>query len=132
MGIRLVITVLCGVGLYAAIFMLRKTQRAERGELTEPSVVETPRARLFASIPNALIGTAYYPMVAVAVWFAHTPLTIAVLLAAVAFAAATSLVLMYSLLFVTRMPCPFCWTSNITNCTLAVCTSMLWLNASWR
>ena len=32
---KAIITLLCGVGLYASLFMLAKTRRAERGELTE-------------------------------------------------------------------------------------------------
>src|SRR5690242_18829383 len=45
--VRTVITVLCAIGFYASVFMLRKSVRAARGELAEPSVVQTPRARLF-------------------------------------------------------------------------------------
>jgi len=111
---RIVITLLCGVGLYASLFMLAKSRRAERGELRGPSVVTSPRARLFG-VPNAAIGAVYYPAVAFAVWWVEGPIAIVVLLAAVAFAAATSLVLAYSLLFITRRACPYCWTSHAVN-----------------
>ncbi|HTU69443.1 MAG TPA: vitamin K epoxide reductase family protein [Candidatus Baltobacteraceae bacterium] len=122
---RTIITVLCGVGLYASLFMLRKGIRAERGELTERSVVQTPRARLFGGVPNALIGTAYYPALAIAVWFATERTEMIVIFAAALFAAAVSAVLAYSLLYVTKMPCVYCWTSHLVNWTLAVCTALL-------
>jgi len=112
-------TLLCGVGLYASLFMLAKTRRAERGELTEESVVQTPRARLYGGASNALLGALYYPAVGVGVWFVRTPWTAAVLAAAIAFAALTSAVLAYSLLFVTRRPCVYCWTGHAVNWTLA-------------
>ena len=70
MVIRVVITLLCGVGLYASLFMLNKSRRAARGELTGPSVVKTPRAHLFG-VPNSLLGALYYTALAVAVWFVH-------------------------------------------------------------
>lgn len=130
MAIRLVITVLCGVGLYASVFMLAKTRRAERGELSEPSVVQTPRARLFGGVPNAAIGIVYYPALAAGVWIAHAPLVWAAILAAVAFAALVSVVLAYSLLFVTRMACPYCWTSHVVN-WLLVPTTWALVNLSY-
>jgi uncharacterized membrane protein len=118
MVVRAIITVLCGVGLYTALFMLAKTRRAERGDLAGPSVVKTPRARLFGGVSNALVGCAYYPLVAVAVWFVRSPAADAALLAAVAFAAVTSAFLAYSLLFVTRRACPYCWTAHAVNWAL--------------
>ena len=69
MPIRIAITILCGVGLYTALFMLAKTRRDERGELTEPSVVQSPRARLFGP-PNAQLGAYYYPAVVAGIWLA--------------------------------------------------------------
>jgi uncharacterized membrane protein len=116
---KAVITLLCGVGLYASIFMLAKTRRAERGELMEESVVQTPRARLYGGVPNALLGTFYYPAVAVAVWLVRTPWTAAALGDIIAFAALTSAALAYSLIFVTRRPCAYCWTSHAVNWALA-------------
>ena len=118
--LEVTITVLCGVGLYASLFMLAKTRRAERGLLEEPSVVQTPRARLYGGIPNAALGAAYYPALAAAVWLVRSPAGVAVVLAAVAFAAITSLWLAYSLLFVTRRACPYCWTSHAINWSLAI------------
>ncbi len=123
------ITVLCGVGLYAALFMLRKSVKAGRGELREASVVQTPRARLLGRIPNALLGAVYYPAFGVAVWFADRPWEILTLLTICAFAAAVSAVLGYSLLFVTRMPCLYCWTSHAINWSLALCYALFSLAA---
>jgi uncharacterized membrane protein len=117
---KLIVTLLCGVGLYASLFMLAKTRRAERGQLAEPSVVETPRARLYGGVPNALVGALYYPAVGVAIWLVRMPVPAIILLAAVAFAAVTSLFLAYSLLFVTRRPCPICWTAHAVNWSLAL------------
>jgi uncharacterized membrane protein len=123
MLVRLLITVLCGVGLYASLFMLAKSRRAAKGLLQEPSVVQSPRARLLWGIPNSAVGVAYYPLVALAVWLlpANSLLPALVLAAA---AAAMSFVLAYSLLFITKMPCPFCWTSHGINWSLLV---LLWL-----
>lgn len=125
MALRVIITMLCGVGLYASVFMLRKGAAAARGELTERSVVQTPRARLLGNIPNALFGVAYYPALAVAIWLATHRLTLSLVAVPVLVAAAMSIVLAYSLLFVTRMPCPFCWTSHAINWTLLLCVALL-------
>ncbi|HTX59160.1 MAG TPA: vitamin K epoxide reductase family protein [Verrucomicrobiae bacterium] len=112
------ITVLCGVGLYASLFMLAKTRRAEQGRLLEASVVQTPRARLYG-VSNALLGAVYYPAVALGIWLLRAPWALVSLLIIVGFAALTSLVLAYSLLFVTRRPCPYCWTAHAINWSLA-------------
>jgi uncharacterized membrane protein len=69
-----------------------------------------------------LVGSLYYPIVAVAIWFVHAPVAAILMLAAVLLAAATSAVLAYSLLFVTRRECSYCWTSHVVNwCLLALC-----------
>lgn len=117
MGVRLAITILCGVGLYAALFMLKKSRRAARGELTEPSVVQTPRARVLGA-PNALFGACYYVALAAGVWLGvglRVPPVIEICLAASALATLVSLYLAFSLLYVTRMPCPYCWTAHVVN-----------------
>ena len=125
MVVRTVVTVLCGVGLYASLFMLRKSIRAARGEIRGSSVVKTARARLFFGVPNSLLGLLYYPAVALAVWLVHAPLAATVLLLVVFFAAATSVALGYSLLFVTRLACPYCWTSHAVNWVLLLlCTQL--------
>ncbi|HEY1653940.1 MAG TPA: vitamin K epoxide reductase family protein [Candidatus Tumulicola sp.] len=130
MVFKAIITVLCGVGLYASVFMLIKTRRAQRGELAEPSVVQSPRARLYGGLPNALLGALYYPALAVTLWFAPLPEAAGIaVLAAVALAGATSAVLAWSLLFVTRRACPYCWTAHLVNWSLALlCLDLLRAN----
>lgn len=126
MEIRAVITLLCGVGLYASLFMLDKTRRAARGKLTGPSVVTTPRAHLFG-VPNSLLGALYYAALAVTVWFAQRPVEQIALIAAAFAAAAASAYLAYSLLFITRRDCPYCWTSHVVNWSLFLLCGWLFL-----
>jgi uncharacterized membrane protein len=109
------IVLLCGVGLYASAFMYRKARLAQRRQLQEPSVVDSPRARVAGGIPNAAIGIVYYVIVAATVpFFESQAVWDAVFLAALA-AAGFSLYLAYSLVAVTRMPCVYCWTSHFIN-----------------
>lgn len=124
MVIKGVITLLCGVALYASLFMLNKSRRAARGEVKGPSVVKTSRAHLFG-VPNSLLGALFYPGVAVAVWTLHGRIAATILLLAILGAAATSVYLAYSLIYITRRECPYCWTSHVVNwCLLAL---SLWL-----
>jgi uncharacterized membrane protein len=116
--VRWVICVLCAVGFYASVFMLRKSVRAARGELTEPSVVQSPRARLFGGTPNALVGVLYYPALAAASWTTRSPFILWCAVAATLAAAATSGYLAYSLLFVTKRSCAYCWTAHGVNWAL--------------
>jgi uncharacterized membrane protein len=111
---------LCGIGLYASAFMASKAARAARGELDEPSVVQTPRARLVGGVPNGLIGAAYYAALALSLPFLDRPLVWTADLAAAVAAALLSLYLAYSLLWVTRRPCIFCWTSHLANWALLI------------
>jgi uncharacterized membrane protein len=111
---------LCGIGLYASAFMASKAARAARGELTEPSVVQTPRARLFGGVSNALVGAAYYAALALSLPFLDRPIVWDAALAAAIAAALLSFYLAYSLLWVTRRPCVFCWTSHVANWALVV------------
>jgi uncharacterized membrane protein len=122
--LRLGITLLCGIGLYVSLRMLRKTRLAERGEIDGPSVVKEPHARLFFGVPNALFGTCYYAFLIVATWIGPATATGAsgrgltlewIVLACVTAAAATSAYLAYSLLFVTRRACPYCWAAHAIN-----------------
>ena len=111
--------------------MLRKTIRADRGLLIERSVVQSPNARLLGGAPNAAVGLAYYIALAIAVWFVATPALWWFAVAASALAAIVSAFLAYSLLFVTRMPCAYCWTSHTINWSLLVCTVGILLSY-WR
>src|SRR5438270_6244073 len=110
-------TAVCAVGLYASVFMLRKWARGRRGELTEPSVVQSASATAIAGIPNAALGAAYYAAVGIGVWFS-APAVCGVLLVAAVCAAALSAFLGYRLLFLVKMPCPFCWTGHVANIAL--------------
>jgi uncharacterized membrane protein len=111
---------LCGGGVYASAFMARKAQRDKRGELSEPSVVQSPRARLFGGASNAAIGLVYYLALIAALPFLNRPLVWDAAFAAALAAAAMSVYLAYSLLFITRRPCAFCWTSHAINWLLVV------------
>lgn len=118
--IRVTIVLLCGVGLYVSAFMARKAGRAARGELAEPSVVQTSRARVVGGVSNAALGLGYYAAVALATPFLSVPWVWWPVLAAALGAAAFSAYLAYSLLFVTRMPCVNCWTGHAVNWSLVV------------
>jgi uncharacterized membrane protein len=106
---------LCAAGLYASAFMYRKALLAAKGELREPSIVESPRARAIGGVPNAAFGIAFYTGLAVLVPALGIPLVWWGALAAAGAAAAFSAYLAYSLLFVTRAACPYCWTSHVAN-----------------
>jgi uncharacterized membrane protein len=126
MVVRTVITLLCGVGFYASLFMLAKLRRAERGELPGPSVVKSPRAKLYG-VPNTLLGAIYYPALAISIWLVRGPAATWAVLAAVIFAGLTSVVLAYSLLFITGRVCPYCWTAHAVNWSLMILS--FWLFA---
>ena len=125
--VRTVISVLCAVGFYASVFMLSKSVRAARGALTEPSVVQTERATVFFGMPNSLIGLVYYTALTAVSWLAHATALLELAVAAAAFAACTSLYLAYSLLFVTKRSCPYCWTAHAVN--WALLAAVPWLLA---
>ena len=112
------ILILCAIGLYVSIAMQRKALLARRGALTEPSVVQTARATVVGRVPNSLFGIAYYCAIAVASFFLAVPAVHAVALTAASLAMVMSLYLAYSLLRITRMPCPNCWTGHIVNFVL--------------
>ena len=114
------IALLCAVGFYVSVFMFRKALRAARGQLEAPSVVESERARVAGRIPNAAFGLAYYAALAACTPFLHVPAVETGALIASLAAAAASLYLAYSLLFVTKMPCAYCWTAHAVNLALAL------------
>lgn len=117
---------LAAIGVFVSARMEAKSRADSRGELRESSVVQTPRARLFGGLPNSVFGLAYYLCIAIAAFFQSLIWVHAFTLAAAAFAAATSVYLAYSLLFVTRRPCAYCWTGHAVNWAL------LLLVAFWR
>jgi uncharacterized membrane protein len=118
--VRFVVLALCVVGLFVAIHMQRKAVLARAGALDEPSVVQTPRARAIGGAPNSAFGIAYYALLAVASSFFSLPIVHDVALVASILAAAMSAYLAYSLLFVTKMPCVYCWTGHAVNWALLV------------
>lgn len=118
--VRSIISVLCAVGFYASVFMLRKSIRAAHGEVKGPSVVKSPRAKLFAGVPNSLIGAVYYLAIVAVTWTAHARILFIAAEAAALVAAAVSAYLAYSLLYVTRRSCPYCWTAHAVNWSLAL------------
>ncbi len=124
LAVRVAISFLCAVGFYCSVFMLRKSVLAQRGELSGPSVVQSPRAALFGGVPNALFGGFYYALAAAAAWAGGRPVLCAAL-AAAGLAAAVSLYLAYSLLYVTRRSCPYCWTAHMVNWCLAAAFAAL-------
>jgi uncharacterized membrane protein len=116
--VKYLVVALCAVGLYVSIVMQSKAIRARAGTIDEPSVVQTPRATVIGRVPNSTIGIAYYALLAIAAFFLDVPAVRVGALAAAALAAAMSVYLAYSLLFVTRMPCAKCWTGHVVNWTL--------------
>src|SRR5471032_1264798 len=117
---HVIIIACCIVGLLASRTMHGKAQADLRGELHETSVVQTPRARLFGGIDNALIGLAYYPAVAIASFFLFEPFVRIAALVAAGAAAAVSLYLLYSLLFITKMKCTNCMLAHAMNFLIVI------------
>jgi uncharacterized membrane protein len=127
--LRLVVTGLCCVGFYASQHMYRKSLRSARGALDEPSIVEEPHARLFLGQPNALFGCIYFPLLAAGEWFyplvhAEAPGSAFAIrcaaLIALAAATLTSAFLAYSLLYITKRECSFCWAGHAVNLALLI------------
>lgn len=115
---KLAIAALAGTGLYVSQHMFRKSKRAQRGELDEPSVVEKPEAHILFGLPNSAFGLLYYGALFAALPASGLGPVRRAMLAGSAAAFATSVYLMYSLLFVTKAECPYCWTSHASNTLL--------------
>ena len=77
------------------------------------TVLDTPRAKLFG-VPNAVFGIAAYLYVILNVFFFPAWLGLLIL----SLALLRSLYLAYSLLFVTKIPCPLCFTTHAVNLIL--------------
>jgi uncharacterized membrane protein len=112
-----VITLLCAIGFYASVFMLRKSIRNARGRLHERSVVQTERAKLYLGLPNSLFGVLYYAGLALVSWLGRGTLWHSLALAAAVWAACTSAFLAYSLVR-NKRECPYCWTAHAVNWAL--------------
>jgi uncharacterized membrane protein len=98
--------------------MHAKADADRRGRLVEPSVVQTPRARLIGGLDNAAVGLVYYPAVAIGTFFLSSPLVRYATLAAACTATAVSAYLAYSLVFITKMKCANCMTAHAINLAL--------------
>ena len=127
--LRPVVALLCCLGVFASEHMYRKSLRAERGELAEPSIVEEAHARLFFGQPNALFGSLYFPLLLLGVLLygqleprgsVSAIVTRWFVLAALALATGTSIFLAYSLVFITKRECPFCWAGHFVNLLLLI------------
>jgi uncharacterized membrane protein len=95
--------------------MYAKAVRYERGAIDSPSVVQSPRARVLGGVPNAAIGLIYYGAMLVVAWGIRFPVIWLGAIVAASAAALLSIYLAYSLLFVTKQRCPFCWTGHALN-----------------
>jgi uncharacterized membrane protein len=113
--IHALVLVCCFVGYVASRTMHTKAEADRRGDLAEVSVVQSPRARLFGGVDNAMIGLAYYPAVAIASFFFTVPIIRISTLVAASAATAVSIFLLYSLFFITRMRCTNCVLGNAMN-----------------
>ena len=112
------VIVCCFAGYIASRNMHLKAEADRRGELRERSVVQSPRARLFGGIDNAMLGLAYYPAVATASFFFGNPIVRISALVAASAAMAVSVYLLYSLFFITKMRCTNCVLANGANILL--------------
>jgi len=115
--VRLILALLCLAGIYDAAYMFAKQRRIERGELQEDSVVSTPRAKV-AGVSNGLIGLVYYCALLIAHPLLGNPIVYDAALTAAVLAGAFSVYLGYSLLFVTRRRCAYCWAGHVINWSL--------------
>ena len=80
-------------------------------------VIETPRAKLFG-VPNSVYGMVLY--VYLILFFLGVPLPWGIAFAATGLAVVRSVYLAYSLIFVTRVACPLCFTTHIINTILFI------------
>ena len=82
-------------------------------EKTCLNVLETPRAKIFG-IPNSALGIGIYSYLILDCFFFPPQLGLGLLVMAVL----RSVYLAYSLIFVTKIPCPLCFTSHVINLAL--------------
>lgn len=84
------------------------------------TVLTTKYARLFG-VPNSLLGVVYYLALIVLVSGGWTAGPVAsALIAAAWFAVAVGFLLVYSLFFIIRIPCPLCLAGHAINLLLAL------------
>ena len=89
------------------------------GERTCASIVFTPRARVFG-LPNSLLGQFFYLalLLGTPLGVLETPIFYRLSLVASLVTVGLGLYLSYSLLFVTRVRCPLCFTSHGLNAAI--------------
>ena len=89
------------------------------GERTCASIVFTPRARVFG-LPNSLLGQFFYfaLLLGTPLGVLETPIFYRLSLVASLVTVGLGLYLSYSLLFVTRVRCPLCFTSHGLNAVI--------------
>lgn len=120
---------LCGLGLWISIYFTAVSYHWVSPDvkwiprfcrLKEAScqlVIETPRAKLFG-VPNSVYGIGLY--VYLLLFFLGVPLSWLIGFVATGLAFLRSIYLAYSLLFVTRVPCPLCFTTHAINLILFI------------
>ena len=131
---NLLAVLLCGVGLWISAYFTGVSygwispnvkwvpQFCQLKEASCQLVLETPRAKLFG-IPNSVYGIGIY--LYLIHLFLGMPLWWELGTFLTGIAVLRSLYLAYSLLFVTRIPCPLCFTSHAINLILFI---YLWFN----
>ena len=89
------------------------------GERTCASIVFTPRARVFG-LPNSLLGQLFYLalLLGTPLGALETPIFYRLYLVASLVTVGLGLYLSHSLLFVTRVRCPLCFTSHGLNAVI--------------
>jgi uncharacterized membrane protein len=122
-----IILVLSGVGLWISVYftgvyykwfspsVFWMPQVCQLKEATCMTVLDTPRAKMFG-IPNSVFGIGVFSYLILDLFFFPPHLAITLLTLAVL----RSVYLAYSLLFVTKIPCPLCFTSHVINLVLLI------------
>ena len=125
---------LCGLGLWISVYFTGVSyhwfpasvkwvpQVCQLKEASCQLVIWTPRAKLFG-IPNSVYGIGLYAYLLL--FFSGVPLPWWPGFLAAGLAVVRSVYLAYSLIFVTRVPCPLCFTSHIINTILFI---YLWIS----
>lgn len=122
---NLIVFILSALGLWISVYftgvfyqwfkpnVFWMPQICQLKEATCMTVLDTPRAKLFG-YPNSLFGIFLYAYLILDIWFFSPQIAIVLL----ALAVLRSIYLAYSLLYVTKIPCPLCFTSHVINLAL--------------
>ena len=121
----ILIFILSGIGLWISIYFTGVFYKwfapnifwipkiCQLKEASCMTVLDTPRAKLFG-IPNSAFGIVIYAYLITG--FPLFPPILALI--ALGLAVLRSIYLAYSLIFVTKIPCPLCFTSHVINLIL--------------